>query len=511
MALTVEIPDQPAHQDPLRGHTSWTGSLSSGSSELDLGKMLHFRQSEREEAKREPSRWSSRSTVMVKAGAVTHAVRAVRHRIDTWRSHVEECGPGHSPQGHSRCTRYFFRHLSKPFDFLCMVVILANVGFVVYSTNLEMANPTESQDAYITAVNYGFATFYILELVVRMVTQRVFFFFGHQKYWHLFDLTLIATSLTVETNIEFLRAFRVLRAAKIIRFYRLLGILGLGRLESMVTCLTGSFGILFWCIVMVGFFTFLFAVFFVQGIALHIGSQGDLDAAVEAEFYRWFGSVQEGMISLLMITTGGADWKEVYVVVRETGWVAAASLVLYILLFTIAVWNVVTSTFVDHALKLAKPSDEAIVSEARRQAQEDARELRATFRKMDLDCNGELDAAEFAACMSRPEFDRFLQARGLDIKETKVFFKMVAHNKTSVNINHIVNSCMRVRGYATSIDLHTMRYELRRMQAAMLRQVCSLCHQANKDMPRATRPSSGTDAPSLAALDDGDPLRLCAL
>ncbi|CAK0822024.1 unnamed protein product [Prorocentrum cordatum] len=48
---------------------------------------------------------------------------------------------------------------------------------------------------------------------------------------------------------------------------------------------------------------------------------------------------------------------------------------------------------------------------------------------MDLDCNGELDAAEFAACMSRPEFDRFLQARGLDIKETKVFFKMVAHNK----------------------------------------------------------------------------------
>jgi hypothetical protein len=391
-----------------------------------------------------------------------------------------------------------------------MVVILANVGFVVYSTNLEIANPTDSQDLYITATNFSFTLFYILELCVRMVTQRAYFFFGPQKYWHLFDFTLIIISVTVETGIGFLRAFRVLRAAKIIRFYKLLGILGLDRLESMANCLTGSFGILFWCVVMVGFFTFLFSVFFVQAIALHMAAQGDLDSAAEADFYKWFGSVQEGMISLLMITTGGADWKEVFDVVRQTGWVASASLVFYILLFTIAVWNVVTSTFVDHALKLAKPSDEAIVSEARKQAQEDARELRATFRKMDLDCNGELDAQEFAACMSRPEFDRFLQARGLDIKETKVFFKMLAHNKTSVNINHIVNSCMRVRGFATSIDLHTMRYELRRMQAAMLKHVCSLYHLM-KDPPRAARPSVSTDASSMHALADGDPLRLDAL
>ena len=40
---------------------------------------------------------------------------------------------------------------------------------------------------------------------------------------------------------------------------------------------TGSFGILFWCVVMVGFFTFLFSVFFVQAIALHMAAQGDLD------------------------------------------------------------------------------------------------------------------------------------------------------------------------------------------------------------------------------------------
>jgi hypothetical protein len=481
---------------------------------MDPGKMLHFRQQsgmslDRVRGREETKTVSLTHRLAVKTSTVWRAVRRAMDRIDAWQSYVEELGH-ERPRGHSRYTRYFFSHLSKPFDIVCMLVILANVGFVVYSTNLEMSNPTDSQDGYITAANYSFTTFYILELAVRMVTQRAYFFFGPEKCWHLFDFILIVTTVIVETGVGFFWGFRVLRAAKLIRFYKLLGVLGSGRLESMVSCLTGSFGILFWCIVMVGLFTFLFSVFFVHAIAVHIVAQGDLDPAAEADFYNWFGSVQEGMISLLMITTGGADWKEVFDVVRQTGWVASTTLLFYVVLFTIAVWNVVTSTFVDHALKLAKPSDEAVVSEARRQAQADAKELRATFRKMDLDCNGELDAEEFVACMSRPEFDRFLQARGLDIKDTKVFFQMLAHNKTSVNINHIVNSCMRVRGFATSIDLHTMRYELRRMQAAMMKHVCSVSHLM-KEPPRAAPPSVSTDASTMPALANRDPLRLDAL
>lgn len=200
-------------------------------------------------------------------------------------------------------------------------------------------------------------------------------------------------------------------------------------------------------------------------------------------------------MSLLMITTGGADWNEVFDAVKPAGAAATGALIFYILLFTIAVWNVVTSTFVDKALKLAKPSDEAVISEARKQAQEDAKELRACFKKMDLDFSGQLDAEEFAACMARPEFDRFLQTRGLDIKETKVFFKMIAQHKASVDIDSIVNSCMRVRGFATSIDLHTMRYELRRMQQAMLKNVCNLQQQLHHTgRPSVTSEVASTEA-----------------
>jgi hypothetical protein len=304
-----------------------------------------------------------------------------------------------------------------------------------------------------------------------MVTQRSYFFFGPMKSWHFFDAVLIFTSLITETGISFLRSLRVLRAAKIIRFYKLLNILGLSDLEVMANCLTGSFSMLFWCMIMILFFTFLFSVFFVQAVALHISDEGESNGSL-----AWFSSVQEGMLTLLMITTGGADWKEVYDAIKPAGVIPSAAIVLYILLFSVAVWNVVTSTFVDKALKLAKPSDQAIINEARKQATDDAKELRNTFRKMDLDTNGRLDLEEFDKCMAMPEFDKFLQVRGLDIKETKVFFRMLAQNKSSVDIDQIVNSCMRVRGFATSIDLHTMRYELRRMQQSLMKNMKMLQH-----------------------------------
>merc|ERR1719394_2178476 len=101
---------------------------------------------------------------------------------------------------------------------------------------------------------------------------------------------------------------------------------------------------------MIFFFTFLFSVFFVQAIAEHLNSEERAGVAIDQttldNFGYWFGTVQGGMISLLMVTTGGTDWIDVWESIAPAGWHASAALVFYILLFTIAVWNVVTSTFV---------------------------------------------------------------------------------------------------------------------------------------------------------------------
>jgi hypothetical protein len=244
----------------------------------------------------------------------------------------------------------------------------------------------------------------------------------------------------------------------------------------MVNCLIGSINMLFWCMVMVLFFTFLFSVFFVHAVADHISSKELLREAISDEemelFQEWFGSVQRGMLTLLMVTTGGVDWKETFYALEPAGWLASMVFVFYIMLFTIAVWNIVTSTFVDKALKLAKASDDTVVMEARLQAEQDAKELRQTFKRMDLDKSGKLDLHEFEKCMRMPEFERWLQTRGIDIKETKTFFHMISCHQPMVDIDSVVNACMRMRGQATSVDLHTMRYELRKITRAILCKGC---------------------------------------
>jgi hypothetical protein len=476
--LDVEAGDQMDGSLVLKTRGMQQGS-SSHSSDLDPKNLLQFRLSETcygktrrmaesvSECRSESTRWL-RQKGDAQSSYFSRKMGTVVHNIEELQRYADEL---ERPNGHNAYTQYFFQHLSKPFDIVSMVVIMINVAFVVYTTNMEIQNPELAQEEYISIVNHSFTGYYIFEIVVRMVTQRSYFFFGPMKSWHFFDAVLIFTSLITETGISFLRSLRVLRAAKIIRFYKLLNILGLSDLEVMANCLTGSFSMLFWCMIMILFFTFLFSVFFVQAVALHISDEGESNGSL-----AWFSSVQEGMLTLLMITTGGADWKEVYDAIKPAGVIPSAAIVLYILLFSVAVWNVVTSTFVDKALKLAKPSDQAIINEARKQATDDAKELRNTFRKMDLDTNGRLDLEEFDKCMAMPEFDKFLQVRGLDIKETKVFFRMLAQNKSSVDIDQIVNSCMRVRGFATSIDLHTMRYELRRMQQSLMKNMKMLQH-----------------------------------
>jgi hypothetical protein len=453
-------------------------------SHLSTSNFMDWRKSEkapkpsRSQAWRDKRPWLSRQMSRLEA-------------LQLYAEELEHKDPEDS-EHNDRCTRFFFRHLSKPLDNLSMLVILVNVYFVVLTTNNEIKNPTDGRSEFVLIVDWCFTGFYVFELMVRLYTERYFFFFGRKRYWYYLDTMLVVASLLADSGIGFLRALRILRAAKVVRaakFIRFYKVLKSGALEIMVNCLAGSVNMLFWCVVMIAFFTFLFSVFFVQAIAEHLNNKERAGVAIDQttldNFGYWFGTVQGGMISLLMVTTGGTDWIDVWESIAPAGWHASAAFVFYILLFTIAVWNVVTSTFVDKALRLAKASDDTVVTEARLQARQDAKELRATFARMDMDGSGKLDCDEFASCMKKPEFERWLQTRGLDIKETRTFFRMLARNQESVDIDTIVHACMKMRGQATSIDLHTMRYELRKIQQTLLSRGAGGAHEEAGDSTAA--------------------------
>lgn len=193
-----------------------------------------------------------------------------------------------------------------------------------------------------------------------------------------------------------------------------------------------------------------------------------------------FGSVPHAMLMLLQSVTGGLDWEELYDIILLSGGIRAAVYVFYILFFVVAIWNIITSVFVEKVLKLAQPDMDTLMMEQRRKDDEDAKELRELFRKLDVDCSGTISEDEFQRCIKNGEVENFLVGRGIDIKDAKTFFTMLSESmdrENEVDIGTVVGSCLRIKGVATSIDLQMLRFQARaaaRKQTELSKDVHSL-------------------------------------
>eukprot|EP00443_Scrippsiella_acuminata_P024954 CAMPEP_0115332880 /NCGR_PEP_ID=MMETSP0270-20121206/87076_1 /TAXON_ID=71861 /ORGANISM="Scrippsiella trochoidea, Strain CCMP3099" /LENGTH=215 /DNA_ID=CAMNT_0002753751 /DNA_START=318 /DNA_END=962 /DNA_ORIENTATION=- len=189
------------------------------------------------------------------------------------------------------------------------------------------------------------------------------------------------------------------------------------------------------------------------------------------------------MLTLLQATTSGLDWRDAYAVLVEVGSYLPAVFVFYILFFVIAAWNIVTSTFVDKALRFAQPDLEQLTREqlmkdivdavlaqpdleqlTREQLTKDigdAEELMNLFSEADFDRSASISLEEFIRVAEHPKFRSYLHVRGIDIKNAEVFFEMlqVVGGGEVVNIQVLVSALLRMKGFATSIDLHSLSFE----------------------------------------------------
>merc|ERR1712151_31866 len=100
------------------------------------------------------------------------------------------------------------------------------------------------------------------------------------------------------------------------------------------------------------------------------------------------------------------DWDNAYILIAASGPDKAAVFMFYILFFVLAVWNIITSIFVEKALKIAQPDIDSLMLEKRRKDAVDAKELDALFRKMDIDGNSVISMEEFLHCVKSPHFEQ---------------------------------------------------------------------------------------------------------
>merc|ERR1719330_1201319 len=118
------------------------------------------------------------------------------------------------------------------------------------------------------------------------------------------------------------------------------------------------------------------------------------DEELCSQVVELFGSVSTAMMTIFMSTTGGNAWGDVYEVVKKTGVANSVVFVSYIVFFLLAFFNIITSMFVDRALKLAKPDDADVIFERHMEELERAHELRELVETLDKDHDNTISLKE---------------------------------------------------------------------------------------------------------------------
>jgi len=225
--------------------------------------------------------------------------------------------------------------------------------------------------------------------------------------------------------------------------------------------LTGSFGQMCWCICFMLIVLLIFSLLFVQGVAEHMKGNPDMDPELMEEFRMKFGSVEGSMFSLFQAVTGGDDWMNFYSLIEQTGVLYTLLFLAFITWFTISVWNIVTSLFVEKALSLVVPDIDKQVLERKVELQENCVALKNILTELDTDGSGLISMSEISQVMTHGSVSSYLEVMGLDVKDAEMFFHMLAtiSDSTDVPIDLFVAGCMRLKGAATALDLQTMAFE----------------------------------------------------
>eukprot|EP00929_Paragymnodinium_shiwhaense_P101594 TRINITY_DN6474_c0_g1_i1.p1 TRINITY_DN6474_c0_g1~~TRINITY_DN6474_c0_g1_i1.p1 ORF type:complete len:959 (-),score=138.63 TRINITY_DN6474_c0_g1_i1:128-3004(-) len=382
---------------------------------------------------------------------------------------------------------------SRYFEIVSASVVALNTVFIWLTTNAAMKaayqnGPRELGFLEIdphSSLSHGldgfFLSFYTGELLLRIYAHRFYFVVGADARWNIVDAILVFASLVglfsafsqgnyqsqTHTGVVTVRITRIFKLAKVLRVLRAMR--HFKQLQLFVDVCLGCAESLFWAVAMIFIVLLLFAIYFVQAFSQWLG---DLRPNASEEVLwtseaveEMFGSVEMAMLTLAQAVSGGADWNESFVICSNTGFFNGTVFFVMVTFFTVAVWNIVASMFIENTIASASYSrDDAVLAQRQAEA-DDAKELMHLCRMADLDKSSSISATEFEQFMESEMIREFFAIRGLDIKNAAIFYEMMQSVSGSgeVDLEGFVGACMRVKGPATSIDLHMLVFENRLM------------------------------------------------
>jgi voltage-gated sodium channel len=387
-------------------------------------------------------------------------------------------------RGRDMLNEYLHSHMIEPpresrlakvidgphFEGINVILITGNAALMFFMTNHVAEYGNGAMPVWMQVFEKVCLACFVVEFLCKARVHCWWYFFGSDFFWNWLDFILIIASIAESSsargNFMFLRVMRILRTAKVLRVFRLMQFLS--ELRLILNSIFGWVSKLFWSLVMMALIFYVFSVAFVQQAALHMMDiDGSLYDTNWEPLRMTFGTVQQGMLSLYLASTGGKDWGTFYDILEPCGSLTCMLYLFFIAFTQIAVMNILTGIFVENAMKHAEPDKDSRYLDMLRQQTHEVKALFALCKEIDVDNSGTISMTEVTRMLHEEDssFRKHFFEMGLRPLEIECFFEMMtaAGSGDAVELGHFVHGITKMRGQATSIDLQRLLYQVKVM------------------------------------------------
>jgi len=362
---------------------------------------------------------------------------------------------------------------SPLFDAFCALIVVSNSIFLGVEVQMGITYFDEGLPLSMSVVQYVYAAWFLLELMLRIRNDGWNFIFTPDWSWNLLDVFVVLTSLwevaaeivyTILQNdigdvagMSGLKAFRIIRVTRVVKVVRLMRVFRfVMAFRTLITSIADTLKSLFWALMLLAVIVYVFAVLFTQAVNDYVLDPDNPtlpDRELEAS-ERYYRSLYHTMLSLFMGVSGGINWSEVMapLLVISPLWVF---LFLFYICFTyFAVLNVVTGVFCQTAIESAQNDHTAVVHSILKNKQAHIQKIRALFNSIGDDETGIITFAMFEEKINSPAVKAYFEVLGLDVWDAWSFFKLLdLDDGGDVEIEEFLMGCLRLRGTARAIDV----------------------------------------------------------
>jgi len=134
----------------------------------------------------------------------------------------------------------------------------------------------------------------------------------------------------------------------------------------------------------------------------------------------------------------------------------------YIVIMWLSVTNIISSMFIEKALKIARPDMEEKMLEACEDDLEAIKELKGIFQMIDTDKSGKLSFKEFQTSLTDVRIQSYFELREISLSQASMLFEMLSlqAGAVEIDVDTFVTGCMRMKGYATNIDMIALSHQM---------------------------------------------------